>query len=137
MLAYVCWSDKTIAHPTAEQRRHAVCRTADGLSPVPCRTAELLDGATVLFWHQLASEKLRGQLSALLIEVGGLGAIGDQIIARIALNEVVEDLGFLNDNLMRVEFGSDAFFFTIPEPASLGRLMLGTLALSGRRWRSE
>ncbi|MCH7720867.1 MAG: PEP-CTERM sorting domain-containing protein [Planctomycetes bacterium] len=71
----------------------------------------------------------------ILIDLGGLGAIQDEIIATLTLSEALDDLGFLTDNGARVEFGSDAFF--IPEPASLGLLLLGAVALFGRRLRNE
>ena len=72
----------------------------------------------------------------LLVDLGGLGAIQDEVIVRLTLSAALADLGFLDDNPVRVEFGSDAFF--IPEPASLGLLMAGALAVlaTGRRRRS-
>lgn len=74
----------------------------------------------------------------ILLDLGGLGAIQDEVIATLTLSEALADLGFLADNPVRVEFGSDAFFITIPEPASLGLLMAGSLTLlaTGRRRRS-
>ena len=65
----------------------------------------------------------------ILLDLGGLGAIQDEVIATLTLSAPIDDLGFLDDNPVRVEFGSDAFFITIPEPASLGLMMAGGLAL--------
>ncbi len=72
----------------------------------------------------------------LLFDLGGLGAIQDEVIATLTLSEALADLGFLDDNPVRAEFGSDAFFITVPEPASLGLMMAGALvAISGGRRR--
>lgn len=76
----------------------------------------------------------------ILIDLGGLGVIQDEVIATLILSgDPVENLDFMFDHGVRVEFGSDAFFITqtVPEPASLGLLLLGAVALFGRRPRSE
>jgi hypothetical protein len=64
---------------------------------------------------------------------GGLGAIQDEIIATLLLNEPLADLECLYENLVRVEFGSDAYFITTPEPTTLSLLALCGLALLHRR----
>ncbi len=75
-----------------------------------------------------------GLLSAAAsIPLGGNGAIRDEIIATLTLNEPLADLGFLEDNGVRVEFGSDAKFITIPEPATILLLTLGGIAAIRRR----
>jgi len=72
----------------------------------------------------------------ILLDLGGLGAIQDEVIATLTLSEAIDDLGFLSDNPVRVEFGSDAFFITTPEPASFGLMVVGSLAVIYRgRWR--
>ncbi len=74
-----------------------------------------------------------------VLPLGGLGAIEDEIIATITISlplasesEIFGDLG-----LVRVEWGSDAAFITVPEPGSLGLLLLGGLVLMRRRRRSR
>lgn len=60
------------------------------------------------------------------VDLGGLGAVQDEIVATLALSDPVDDLDFL-DNLVTVEFGSDATFITSPEPASMFVLGAGAL----------
>ncbi len=69
----------------------------------------------------------------ILVHLGGLGAIQDEIIATLTLSESLADLDLLDENLVCVEFGSDAFFITTPEPAALFLLSVGGLALLRRR----
>ncbi len=67
-----------------------------------------------------------------LVALGGLGAIQDEIVATLTLDQALSDLQFLYDNFVRVEFGSDAAFITTPEPGTLALLVLGGLALRRR-----
>jgi len=67
------------------------------------------------------------------IDLGGLGAIQDQVIIRGTLDRDGSDLAFLDPNLVRVEFGSDAAFVTTPEPATLAlAVVAGLLCLPSR-----
>ena len=68
----------------------------------------------------------------ILVPLGGLGAIQDEIIATLTLSQAVANLDFLSNGVI-VEFGSDAAF--IPEPGALSALAAG-LALVVRRRRS-
>ena len=68
--------------------------------------------------------------------LGGLGAIQDEIIATLTLSEPLTDLGFLDANMVRIEWGSDAMFQTVvPEPTTITLLLceLASLALLKRR----
>ena len=69
----------------------------------------------------------------ILVGLGGLGAIRNEIIGTVMLSAPIGDLGFLFDNQVRVEFGSDVAFITVPEPATAGLLLLGAAALLRRR----
>ena len=64
-----------------------------------------------------------------LVDIGGLGAIQNEIIATLYLSAPLSDLGFLYDNPLVIEFGSDAAF--VPTPGSA--LLLGLSALVVRR----
>ncbi len=66
-----------------------------------------------------------------LVQLGGLGAIQDEIIATLYLSGPISDLSFLYANDVFIEFGSDAAF--IPAPGSA--LLLGVTALAARRRR--
>ena len=72
----------------------------------------------------------------LLIPLGGLGAIQDQVIATLNLTKPINNLDFL-ENGVRVEFGSDAAFidgeFSMPAPGALAVLALAGLAVGRRR----
>lgn len=71
-----------------------------------------------------------------LVPLGGLGAIQDEIIITLTLSEVPLQQDILGDlGLVRVEFGSDAAFITVPEPGSFVCLCLGASILLGRRRR--
>lgn len=72
--------------------------------------------------------------SAFSISLGGQGAIQDEIIATLTLDKPVAQADILGDlGLARVEFGSDAFFITNPEPASAALFALAGLAVFNRR----
>jgi hypothetical protein len=65
-----------------------------------------------------------------------MGTIQDQIIATLTLNKAVPNLNFLSSNLVRIEFGSDMAFVTVPEPSALlGLLSMGALGLVICAWR--
>lgn len=68
------------------------------------------------------------------VPLGGLGAIKDEVIITLTLSKPLNDLCFLDQNFVRVEFGSDAAFITTPEPATLVMTALaGYLCLPRRR----
>jgi hypothetical protein len=69
----------------------------------------------------------------ILVPVGGLGAIQHEIIAEITLSQSISDLDELLANGVRVEFGSDAAFITVPAPASLALLGVASIAAAHRR----
>ncbi len=75
----------------------------------------------------------------LVVSLGGQGAIQSEIIATINLSASINDIGdlFGNDQLARVEFGSDAHFITVtvPAPGVLAPLA-GAMVLATRRRRS-
>jgi hypothetical protein len=71
----------------------------------------------------------------ILVPLGGLGAIQNEIIATLTLSAPLLDLSFLDDNGAQVEFGSDAAFIFVPGPAS-AVLLMGAFALRGRRRRN-
>jgi hypothetical protein len=65
------------------------------------------------------------------VDLGGLGAIKDQIIATLTLDKDVTDLSFLDHGVV-IEFGSDAAFLTgrlVPEPSTLALALVGGLGL--------
>lgn len=71
--------------------------------------------------------------SPAVLPLGGQGAISNEIIATLLLGAPVANLNFLYENLVRVEFGSDAFFITVPAPAALPVLAAATLLGCRRR----
>ncbi len=64
-----------------------------------------------------------------IVPIGGLGAIEDEIVATLALDTPLPDLAFLAENGVQVEFGSDAAFIVVPEPATLLLLVVGGVLL--------
>lgn len=68
-----------------------------------------------------------------LVPLGGLGAIQHEIVIEITLSQGISGLGELLDNGVRVEFGSDAAFITVPAPATLTLLGAGAIAAIRRR----
>ena len=73
-----------------------------------------------------------------IVPLAGLGAIQDEILINLTLDgtitqqELVDDL---NANGVRFEFGSDAAFFTVPEPTTALLLLAGLVAIGVRRER--
>lgn len=71
--------------------------------------------------------------SAFSLALGGLGAIQDEVIATMTLDQALADTSFLA-NGVRVEFGSDAAFLTVvPAPASAALVGLGGVLATRRR----
>jgi uncharacterized protein (TIGR03382 family) len=68
-----------------------------------------------------------------VVPLGGLGAVSNQVVITVQLSNPVADLAFLGDNLVRVEWGSDAGFIDVPAPGTLGVFGLGLLAMRRRR----
>jgi hypothetical protein len=68
------------------------------------------------------------------IPLDGLGAVQNEVIATLTLSAPLPNLDFLAANGVRVEFGSDAGFITVPEPATGMLLLSAGLAC---RWRSR
>jgi hypothetical protein len=68
-----------------------------------------------------------------LVPLGGLGAVQDEVIATLTISEPLDDLEFLGANAVRVEFGSDAAFIEVPEPRALGVLLVAVLLGARRR----
>lgn len=73
--------------------------------------------------------------SPILVALGGLGAIQDEIIFTLTIDQPLADLKFLLDNGVRVEFGSDAAFIQVPEPATATLLLPFAGLLLHRRRR--
>ena len=69
----------------------------------------------------------------ILVPLGGLGAIQNEIVVEITLNQSISGLSDLLGNGAQVEFGSDAAFIFVPAPASLTLVGLGALATIRRR----
>lgn len=58
-----------------------------------------------------------------LVPIGGLGGIQNEIVAVLILDRPLADLSFLTNNPVRVEFGSDAAY--VPEPVTMSLVTLG------------
>jgi hypothetical protein len=73
----------------------------------------------------------------ILIPLGGLGAIQNEIIATLTLSAPIADLGFLA-NGAHIEFGSDVFFIngTVPAPGAASLLAVAGLIAGFRRRRA-
>ena len=71
--------------------------------------------------------------SAFSVPLGGLGAIEDEIIHTIALNQTIASLDVIIGNGVQIEFGSDAaFLFNVPAPATLPAAALACLLGASR-----
>lgn len=72
------------------------------------------------------------------VGTGGLGAILDSVAITLALTDPLADLSFLNNGVI-VEFGSDAAFVPVPEPATMLLLVSGLIGLGAfrRRFRKK
>ena len=67
----------------------------------------------------------------ILVPLGGLGANQVEILITLTPSEAVTQADLFGDlGLVRVEFGSDAQFITVPEPSTLAFLCLGGLFLT-------
>lgn len=66
------------------------------------------------------------------VPLSGLGAIKDEILVTVTLNQALADLGFLSNGL-QVEYGSDAAFLYIPTPGAGAILALSGLVAARRR----
>ena len=68
-----------------------------------------------------------------LIDLSGTGAIVGSVVIIVPLDAPLSNLDFLYENGVMAEFGSDAAFVVVPEPATLSLLALGGLAVLKRR----
>lgn len=66
------------------------------------------------------------------VSLGGLGAVFDSVHIELTIDTPLSNLDFLTTNGVRAEFGSDAAFLTVPEPASALLLGLGAVVLTVR-----
>lgn len=73
----------------------------------------------------------------ILVPLGGLGAIQDEVIATLELaGPALLNLDFLFENGVRFEYGSDAKFGTgVPEPSTLALAACGLICLVAWGWR--
>ncbi|MBY0311348.1 MAG: hypothetical protein K2W85_04715 [Phycisphaerales bacterium] len=71
--------------------------------------------------------------SATVSQLGGLGAIRDEVVAVLNLSQPIANLNFITQNNVRFEFGSDALFLTTPTPGSAAGVLLGGAILARRR----
>ena len=70
--------------------------------------------------------------------LGGTGAIRDEFVATLMLShtEVIDVAHVLGDlGIVRIEFGSDAYFIESPEPGRLVLALLALVSLSAARRR--
>jgi hypothetical protein len=75
-----------------------------------------------------------------IVALGGLGAIQDEVLISVMLSGTISQAELdadLSGNGVRFEFGSDALFFTVPEPSTAVFLMMGLGGLAARRRRSR
>lgn len=71
----------------------------------------------------------------ILVPLGGLGAIQDEIVAELTLDREISDLAFLHTNGITVEYGSDAAFIFIPAPGAITLCGLAGAVMLRRRRR--
>lgn len=84
-----------------------------------------LDGPAVLDGPQ-------GGLTNGIIPLGGLGAVQNSVLITLNLSGTLSNLDFLDDGVI-IEFGSDAAFVPVPEPATLLLVGFGLIGLWGLR----
>lgn len=106
----------------------------------PNLISALTSGATAFGGANLdATGSLNGPQGGLIApatvgQLGGLGAIRDEVIAVLTLSQAITNLDFITQNNVRFEFGSDALFLTTPTPGSAaGLLMFGAMLARRRR----
>ena len=69
-----------------------------------------------------------------LVALGGLGAIQDEIVATITIDQNITESEIFGDSgLVQVEYGSDAAFIQTPEPTSLVLIVCALATVSP--WR--
>ena len=66
-----------------------------------------------------------------IVAIGGLGCVGDSVVIELTLDSALANLDFLYENGVMAEFGSDAAFLVVPEPATI--MLLGIAGLVFRR----
>jgi len=66
-----------------------------------------------------------------LVGLEGLGAVAGSVIITLMLDTSLDNLGFLEENGVIAEFGSDAAF--VPEPATVALLGFGALLLRRKK----
>lgn len=83
-----------------------------------------LDGPAVLDGPQAGLSS-----SPPIVAIGGLGCVGGSVVIELTLDSALANLNFLYENDVMAEFGSDAAFIVVPEPATIMLLGLASLLL--------
>lgn len=73
--------------------------------------------------------------SPAIVNLGGLGAIQNEIVVEIMLDQAISDLSELLGNGAQIEFGSDAAFIYVPAPGTLALLSVPFAVCAVRRRR--